>query len=114
MFAGIESSQFSIVKFQSVKLSSLAEKAENGDGCHFFNNSNSFCLALNHLQLSSQCDAETQTEAVPPAALHWLEIHAVLWLYFNASARVKTLPGFCYKCQGSKGVTFGKFSLFSA
>lgn len=75
MFAGIESSQFSIVKFQSVKLSSLAEKAENGDGCHFFNNSNSFCLALNHLQLSSQCDAETQTEAVPPAALHRLEIH---------------------------------------
>lgn len=57
------------------KLSSLTEKAENGDGCHFFNNANFFCLALSHLQLSSQCDPETQTEAVPHGVLHQLEIH---------------------------------------
>lgn len=90
------------------ELSSLTEEADKGDGCHFSNNSNSFCLALSHLQLSSQCDPETQSEAVPPAAPHQLEIHAVVWFYFNASARVKTLPGFWYKCQSNNGVTLGK------
>lgn len=47
----------------------------------FFNNSNSFCLALSHLQLSGQDDPETQTEAVPPPALHQLEIHEVVWFH---------------------------------
>lgn len=63
------------------KLSSLTEKAENGDGCNFFSNSNSSCLALSHLQLSGQDDPETQIEVVPPAALHQLEIHEVVWFY---------------------------------
>lgn len=52
------------------ELSNLTEKAENGDRCHFFKNSDSFCSALSHFHLSSENDPETKTEAGPPASRH--------------------------------------------